>query len=237
MKILMLMPSMRWWLWPLIKSNYEAAFCEGVEPTLALSVYRHELDAFPSCAVDLIRSTPWIKIHEPEWIPNQTWVEAVIHKNNSVLDAFLPGFEGYVWTPSDDNLIPKGFFEYFRRSAATGKKILVCSHKRGQRIAGNPPYGTDDLVAQPDQVQVGRISGEQYIVHSSLWEGHHFNVSPCGDGEFIVDLFNKHHDEFLFTPDFFVPFNATEPGRFDNDKLKECLDAPAIPENKTCATG
>jgi hypothetical protein len=224
MKLLMIMPAVRWWLWPLIKANYESAMCEGVEPRLVLGVFPNELKAMPSCVVDLIRSTKWITIYDPEPIPNQGWAGMIIQKNNGGLGKFLPGFDGYVWTPSDDNLIPKRFFSEFLKAAQTGKKAIIFSHRRGQRNAASG-YGTEDLIAAPHNVKCCQISGEQYILHSSLYEGRRFNVSPTADGELIVDVYSKHPEEFHFVPDFFIPFNATEPGRFDNDKLKEILDA------------
>lgn len=133
MKLLMIMPSVRWWFWPLLKANYEASFCDGLEPTLALCMFPQELATYPKFVVDLVRATPWIAIHEVGFGDHPNWESQVIDKNNSGLERFLPGFDGYVWTPSDDNLVPIHFFSEFVRAASTGKKVVVFSHRRGQR--------------------------------------------------------------------------------------------------------
>lgn len=222
MKLTMIMPSCRWWFWPLIKANYEKAFCPGVIPKLAVVLWPEEIKSIPTFALDIISSAWWIKILEVE---KQEGIAPGVHKLNAALDQIIPDYDGYIQSTSDDNLIPLRFFREFANGADTGKKVIVFSHDRGQRdiYAG---VGIGDLIASPDNMKPCHVNHEQYIVHASLWK--HIGTGPAADGDFITELWNTHPEEFYFRPEFKTPSSAIEvgkfAGRFDNDKLKQLLE-------------
>jgi hypothetical protein len=171
--------------------------------------------------------------HAPRWIlpvvihaePGMDTGEIITRKNNAGNEAYeRQGFEGWVSWWSDDNLLPRNIGK--RMLAHKDKRVIVFSHKRGQHAVGPIAYETSDLIAAPENMEVTRVSGEQFFIHTTLIPGWRFPYHQCGDGLLIKALSRMYPNDFAYEPDFFTPFNAIEPGRWDADKLKECIEQP-----------
>jgi hypothetical protein len=102
------------------------------------------------------------------------------------------------------------------------KKIIVGSHKRGSG-PGESGHGTSDLVAEHGGMRIGSVSGEQYLIHASVMRGRTFLTGGCPDGRIIEDLVKEMPDEFHYLPDFWIPFNALEVGRWQPGEVEKVL--------------
>ncbi len=74
-------------------------------------------------------------------------------------------------------------------------------------------------------MRVGCVSGEQYFVHTSLTKGWRIADGMCADGLWIQRLAAQFPERIAYVPDYFTPFNALEPGRWDADQLREVIEA------------
>ena len=111
--------------------------------------------------------------------------------------------------------------------ARSRKKVIVCSHKRGQRTVF---HGHSDLIADPKFVYPSYISGEQYLIHGSLMERYRYDPAKgiAADGFMIQKIYQDNPQEFIFLPNYFIPFNALQVGRWDADKLYELTKSEAV---------
>lgn len=138
------------------------------------------------------------------------------------------GADAFMWPLSDDNILPKTCLERIAsRMQGQTKKVVVVSHKRGQRTVFHPHF---DLIAHYGSMQAGLVSGEQYWLHFSLMpETCYVNDTHFLHCGFLMEyMLATYPNEFLFLPDIFVPFNALEPGRWDRDKLIEIIESKEI---------
>lgn len=174
----------------------------------------------------------------PRWIhpiviAEELGVNHCLRKQNAALDHLeASGFAGWFVGWSDDNLIPQNIGKRVAMAAqqeADGHKdVIIFSHKRGQRIPAEDPklrYGTSDLIAAPENVRVGCISGEQYFIHTRALNGRRWPHHPCADGVLIEQMWRENPGDFVYVPDYFTPFNALEPGRWDEDELRKVIEA------------
>lgn len=145
-----------------------------------------------------------------------------MEKCNAALDALTFPNEYFIFS-SDDNIIPARVLEAWQ--SAPGKAVIVCSHKRGQRIPTNGlAHGTSDLVACPENMRISFISGEQVLVRRDAYGCMRFDLGVCADGAMIERLWRiLPRDEFHFMPSVFMPFNALQPGRWDDAELQKIL--------------
>lgn len=250
MNVAIIMATMRWENWArVLEQLRRIALTPGLRLFWLPVLYARERQAASLAARELLfghHAPRWIK---PLVIAEEPGVNHCVRKQNAALEELeRTGFAGWLMTASDDNLLPAGLG---RRLVAAGYPIaaraelpraggtavtdrryrppgvIVFSHARGQHIPAPPPrdFGTSDLLAAPENMVVGRVSGEQYFVHASLLRGFRFAHHGCCDGELVQALHEQFPAEFCFVPDFFIPFNALEPGRWDEDKLAAALAA------------
>lgn len=227
MNVLLVMPTMRHGYWPAVRQHMEQAMaaCPELKLFWMPVIYHEELAKLSEAerAPIFAHDTPrWIIPHVCHEEQNLE-MQHITRKNNAGSEASeRNGFNGWVSWWSDDNLLPRNFGRWMVERM--DKRIIVFSHKRGQRAVGAIAYETTDLIAAPENMEVMKVSGEQFFIHSTLINGWRFPYYQCGDGLLIKALYELHPGEFAFAPDKFVPFNALEPGRWDEDKLREVIE-------------
>ena len=254
MNIMIIMATMRWQHWARLRTQFlYIASTPGLRLFWMPVLYPRERDSAATEALHQLFGH-----HAPRWIQplviaEEPGVNHCIRKQNAALDRLEEmGFDGWLMTASDDNLLPHNLGKRLLQSRVSGLKskvghspaddgnasrlqppasrlnrVIVFSHKRGQHIPAPPPrdFGTSDLIAAPENMIVGKVSGEQYFVHSSLLEGFRFAHHGCCDGQLVQALHEQAPGEFRFVPDYFIPFNALEPGRWEPDELQKVLEA------------
>lgn len=224
MKIVAVMPTMRWRNWPRIVQCFRSAAleCPEVELVWMPVVTEKEHDRFPEWAYDMIFDLRFcLSFHTKTLVLTGDRSEQlqVTQKNNFAL-SHLRGQNCYIWFGSDDNLVPKSFCRRFREGWPA--KIIVGCHKRGSG-PGASGHGISDLVAAPASMRIGSVSGEQYIVHASVMESRDLAAGGCPDGQLMADLIKEMPQEFHFIPDFWIPFNALEAGRWKPGEVENIL--------------
>jgi hypothetical protein len=118
---------------------------------------------------------------------------------------------------NDDDAYEPGFFDKIRKYADAD--IIVPSMMRGARIpAGVAPeraHGTDTLVADPANMQVGRIGVEQMIVRGRILKNCRLPLTIAGDGEMLTYIAATNPGKVVYAPEANVWFNYLEPGRWN----------------------
>lgn len=251
MRMLAIMPTMRWRNWPKVMEHLRAAALEApaVELTFCPVLTEAEVSGFPQWAMDMVtHDETWspmllrpLVVNDPQhprakiadqkiesalyskWKPvgrdDVPCVKEVMRKNHAAV-AGLEDFDGYIWTGSDDNLVPRSFCRRF--AEGINKKIIVGCHKRGSG-PGASGHGISDLVAEPASMRVGSVSGEQYIIRADVLRGRTLLGSGCPDGQLMADLIAEMPQEFHFIRDFWIPFNALEEGRWRPGEVEKLL--------------
>jgi hypothetical protein len=144
-----------------------------------------------------------------------TYKRNLFIKNHEIVD------DDYYVTADDDDFYEANVFDEIRKM---NDDIIIISMKRGHRTpeAALPPrdYPTNTLWARPEEVELGKISGQQSFVKGKIFRAHlHNEEFHAWDGELIV-----HHKEsgeqIAYRPDLFALFNYFEPGRWDYGKIK-----------------
>jgi hypothetical protein len=184
-------------------------------------LYTEEVFKF-GAYMDLL-SEPWIS---PLIVERTEGVRPEIDKTNKGIE-HLKGNDLFIHNTSDDNIFPVDTLKVIGDAARGGKKVVVVSHKRGQRTQF---HGHSDLIADPRFVYPSYISGEQYLVHGTLMENYRYNPERgiAADGFLIQKIFQEHRGEFVFLPTFHLPFNAMQPKRWKRSKLFECTKSTAV---------
>lgn len=225
MNVTIIMPSMRSENWHRVRHSIveTKALAPDVQVSWMPVVYRSELEkATPEelSALDGSWITTLIISEEPE-------VYHAVRKENAAID-FLQGsgFDGWLVVWSDDNLFPRAWANRLVDCDLARPGVIVFSCRRGQRAVAPPPrdFGTGDLIAAPENIRIGGITGEQYVFHSSLVGRLRFAHRQIADGEMVEEFFRRFPDTFRFTPDFFIPFNALEENRWDEAELKRVVE-------------
>lgn len=227
MNVLLVMPTMRHGYWPAVRRHMEQAMaaCPDLKLFWMPVLYHEELERISAADRECVfghHAPRWIVPHLVHEEPNLD-MQHVTRKNNAGNEAMeRMAFKGWVSWWSDDNLLPRNIGK--RLLSRQDKRVIVFSHKRGQRAVGPIAYETNDLIAAPENMEVTRVSGEQFFIHSTLVPGWRFPYYECGDGLLIKALHELHPQEFAFEPDFFTPFNALEPGRWDAAELEKVIE-------------
>lgn len=122
--------------------------------------------------------------------------------------------EDYYCIPADDDMYEPGVFDAIRDM---DDPVIFISMKRGYNVPPNLPpekrYEYNTLIAHPDNVQIGMISGEQFFVKGDIFKTLYFDTRQCADGEIAMQLKDKY--PIRYEPDLYALFNFYEPGRWD----------------------
>ena len=123
---------------------------------------------------------------------------------------------------NDDDGYEDEFFEKlnkFIKNSESEINLIICSMKRGDNtpIDAIPVrrHPTFTLIASPNNVKVGGVGVEQFIVKGSILKNHRLPLTACGDGELIVELYKNYGATFY--SDLYVLFNYFEPGRWNKN--------------------
>jgi hypothetical protein len=161
-------------------------------------------------------SEPWIQpIILPGNAPAPDFVIVGIQKLNYFIQNASIIDEDYYCIPSDDDMYEDGVFDEVK---TIDEDVVVISLKRGHQIPPNTPltrqYPSDTLLAHPDNMIIGLISGEQYFMKGRIFRAlPYLRNSQSEDGtiaEYLKANYNIH-----YRPDLFALFNYYEPGRWN----------------------
>lgn len=115
----------------------------------------------------------------------------------------------------DDDSVEEGFFDKI-----PNEDVVITSMKRGQRIPEvGCGYGLGDLIASPDNIEIGKVAGEQCIVKGKVLKDYRYGLSTVGDGEMIMKIVADGH-KITYVPEANVLFNYFEDGRYDSFRRK-----------------
>lgn len=126
----------------------------------------------------------------------------------SQLNTIIKQCEGWIYHCDDDNIIHDDFYtriEHVYKDWSHAKVFIVSQH-----VGGKDFSRVDVRVASEDNVVVGKIDLAQWIIHSDLHKEYEYGSGYTADGQFIVDLFNKSKDSFVFIPDVLSHYNYLE---------------------------
>lgn len=125
----------------------------------------------------------------------------------------------YVCVDDDDMYEPNVFSEVSKMDS----EIVIVSMKRGYQIpkdaSPSRQYHTNTLIAHPDNIEIGFISGQQSFVKGKIFKQHSFHEEyQAWDGWMAI----KHRDsgkQIAYRPELFALFNYYEPGRWEKSKV------------------
>jgi hypothetical protein len=233
MNIAIVMPSMRSQNWAQIAADLAAVQSRQVRVTWLPVIYPREYQAAAVSDREVLYGPAAPRWIQPLVIAEEPGVNHIVRKQNAALDELeLNHFSGWFFSWNDDNRIPSALGTRLaaQMTGEASPGVIVFSCKRGQRI---PPdvtperaFATHDLIAAPEHMRVGYVTGEQYAIHTRLLNGRRFAHHPCCDGIMVESLHRQMPQEFRFVPDYFVPFNALEPGRWDSEELNKVINQP-----------
>lgn len=131
--------------------------------------------------------------------------------NNWWMDRQVPEENGRYLFINDDDFLEEGFLE---KVDGVEGDIMIVSMKRGHhQPPTGPQYGTETLVAAPENMSPGHVGGEQLIASGKALPRVRFGPNQFGDGEMVVAAVKEF--EAAYVPEANVLFNWLEPGRWD----------------------
>ncbi len=153
-----------------------------------------------------------------ETVKDPEWHDIMKLFNTALKSIEKSDIPGWVWHIQDDNLVSPWAFRRWSKHIKEhkDKHVLVASHDRGDHPTRHPHT---PLLATPNNMHVGGVSLEQYLIHTSIHNGVLYANNACGDGIIMENMYAESPAEFAFIPDFYIPFNALEPRRWRPDRL------------------
>ncbi len=196
---------------PFSRLELMSALIQHYEP---MNIILHPI-MFQDEAEKTIFMKPWIS----PFIISGSAPEKKLSVGISKINQFILGTEiidnDYYITQSD-----LGGFEanVFTELKKMNDDVIIISCKRGHHIPiGVTPeraYPTTTLVVHPDNVRIGCITGDQYIVKGNIFKQHLYNEESCVcDGEMAMLLKKKY--SVRYEPNLFSLFHYFELGRWD----------------------
>lgn len=172
----------------------------------------------------------------PPTIPNENWINHYVCPNNEgefwarcnySINWFLDNNElmeeDYYCILNDDDDYESDFFKklYYKIEDSNTKNefndLIICSMLRGNNIPVDAipvrRHPNDTLIAHPNNMHVGGVGVEQFLIKGKLLKNHRLPISVTGDGELIGGLVNMYGA--LYIPDNYILFNYFEPGRWN----------------------
>lgn len=164
---------------------------------------------------------PWIHVTRYENTKLEFW-----EKCNFILNRWL---ETHTLNPlfrycilNDDDAYEDGFFKKLDLIIESSDDIwkyglLIVSMKRGDQtppgVTPTRAHATNTLVAAPENMRVGHVGVEQFVVCGKYLEGARLPLSVAGDGELVQWLVANF--PAVYAPEAFVLFNYYESGRWN----------------------
>ena len=122
--------------------------------------------------------------------------------------------DDYYVCVDDDDMYEPGVFDAIKKM---NDDIVIISMKRGLNVPKDAvesrQYPTDALLADPDNVFDGGISGQQMFVKGHVFKDHSFETE--GHWDFAMAYHYKITETIRYEPDLFALFNYYEPGRWE----------------------
>lgn len=160
----------------------------------------------------------WI---EPFVIPYnenvKNFIDIGYHKKNEFIQQAKIIDDDYYIILDDDDMIESGVFDKIK---TMNNDVIFISLKRGDKIPENAipirRYPTDTLIAHPDNIVLGGVSQQQYIVKGAIFKKVSLDVNDhYADGRIAMWL--KENYTVSYEPDLYALFNYFEPGRWTKD--------------------
>lgn len=153
----------------------------------------------------------------PEWVnifnvDVSSEVKYCYTRFNDYLDNIEIEDDTYYMFLNDDDFVEEGFWEKIPENY----DIVFVSMKRGNNTV-RPPHPTFTLFANRENIKVGCVGLEQFIVKGKILKKYRFDTDTgVADGLLAEKL--ALNDNILYLPDAFVYFNYLEDGRWDEFK-------------------
>jgi hypothetical protein len=125
----------------------------------------------------------------------------------------------YVCVDDDDMYEPKVFDSIKQMD----DDIVIISMKRGYQIPKDAAierrYQTNTLIAHPDNVKLGSISGQQSFVKGKIFKEHLFDEEYQAWDYLMATHHKATGEQIAYRPDLYALFNYYEPGRWEKSKV------------------
>lgn len=207
--------------WLRLRENWEAVMEKGNQHVIMVwmpVLYYSEWESLSSDDIRVLTGT-WISTLVTD--PSKQEMLPVIDKINTGIDVVASrDSEAWVFPESDDNLVPLNLLEKLASVMDEQARVIIPSVARGQHQTKSE-YPTESLIASPENMCVGACTSA-FIHYGVLVNRRYFN-SNLADGLMIEELHQTMPETFRYLPDVFTAFNALEPGRWDEEKLKDIV--------------
>lgn len=166
------------------------------------------------------------KIDFPDWVKVKRFDVSKDYRSNRLINAFIGSGlepETQYMVLCDDDSVEEGFFEKI-----PNEEVVCVSMKRSDKpirhvvwddytkSLGHWEDSVDILYADPKNMHIGAVGGEQLIVKGKALRNFRYGLSNVGDGKVAEQL--KEEYNITYVPDAFVLFNYFEDGRFTSFK-------------------
>lgn len=153
-----------------------------------------------------------------DWI--QPWAFVMERFNQSkMLNMFISDTtinpDDYYVSVSDDDMYDQDVFQFIRNMS---DPVVIISMKRGYRVPPGLPinkrYPPTTLLAQPDNMRVGHVGGEQIFMKGSVLKTIRFDTDAPMVADGLVAEAIKSCYPIRYEPTLFALFNYYEPERW-----------------------
>ncbi len=175
----------------------------------------------------------WIVLVDDETLQFPDWVTVKkfskppenVCKSNWIFNEFLNSNkldpETQYMILCDDDSVEEGFFDKI-----PNYDVVLVSMKRSDREInhviwddwskqlGHWENSVDILVADPKNLRIGAVGGEQLILKGKILRNFRYGLSNIGDGEMILKVAQE--NTITYVPDAYVLFNYFEDGRYSS---------------------
>ena len=180
---------------------------------------------------DLFPAWVTVKLYDKPEKKDDVCVSNILF-NNFISEGLEP--ETQYMILCDDDAVEKDFF-----TKIPNEDVVLVSMARSDRAVNHVVWtdfknqmgywenSVDVLRAEPNNLRIGAVGGEQLIVKGKILKDYRYGLSNVGDGEMILEIASKH--PITYVPDTFVLFNYFEDGRyttFNREKVKR--DKPVV---------
>ena len=169
------------------------------------------------------------------------FIDKGYHKKNEFIRWADIEEEDYYCILDDDDMAEAGLFDHIARM---DDDVVVVSMHRGYHtpadVAPARKYPATTLIASPENMRIGDVSGQQYITKGRIFRQLNFKEDfHCADGAVAVWL--KERFAIRYEPELFVLFNYFEKERWtaraiafgalvnDMARLDMCLKQSSLP--------